>query len=193
MSKAASYSVTKTASTMTQSTNEIDDTSGSFDEPDESSPKRHQQDETNRPERKSAPDDSRENRSRVTMPWENERRKRADGKGREEWDDAIAPRTSDFDSEEAYQQAYEEWARHVKRRIGIDPENWPRRMNVSDTIEMHKKVFGISRSTFYRYFRYQFDFNAQVCPLGRKAEFRENVIWKIMISDNVDRERAGRV
>ena len=133
-----------------------------------------------------------ERRRSYPYRWEEEdERKRADGEGRCDWDERYVPKTKHFDSEEAYQEAYDQWSRHVQRRIGIDPENWPRRMNVSDTIEMCKQVFGISRSTFYRYYRILFTFDAQTIPIGRKTAFREDVIVNILGTDEIERGITG--
>jgi hypothetical protein len=139
---------------------------------------------------------NRSSERRNTTPYsstfrEDENRKRADGKGEFDWDSRHPPKTKNFDSEEAYREAYEQWARHVERRIGIDPDNWPHRMNVSDTVDMCREVLDISRSTFYRWFRSLFEFDAQTMPIGRKAAFREKVIETIMCSDEINREMSG--
>jgi hypothetical protein len=114
-------------------------------------------------------------------------RKRADGEGLCDWDSEQAPKTRHFESEEAFRKAYEQWRRHVQRQIGIDPKNWPHRMNVGDTCDMCKEVFNISRSTFYRTYRLLFEFEAQGLIPGRKEAFREDVIERILESDNIDR------
>jgi hypothetical protein len=124
------------------------------------------------------------------MSVNDESRRRADGEGRYDWDSERPPKTDDFESEDAYREAYEQWRRHVQRQIGIDPENWPLRMNVSDTIDLCEEVFDISRSTFYRHYRRLFEFDAQAMPIGRKAAFREDIIESVMDSDEIDRSLA---
>lgn len=112
-----------------------------------------------------------------------ESRKRAGGAGVREWDDNSPPNPAFFEKEENYQKAYCQWCRHVERTAGIDPREWPQRMNVSDTVEMFDEALGISRSTFYRKYRPAIKYDLQPL-LGKKLADREEVIiWLLIFID----------
>jgi hypothetical protein len=114
-------------------------------------------------------------------------RKRGGGEDFRDWDSITPPEEEDFDSEENYRKALAQWRRLVRRRLEIEPTDWPIYMNVSDTIEMVEETLGFSRSTFYRRIRGLFDFYAQTI-VGKKTARREEVIRTILSLQRIDRE-----
>jgi len=114
-------------------------------------------------------------------------RKRGGGEGRRDWDSIVPPEEEHFDSEENYLEALAQWRRLVRRRLEIEPTDWPIYMNVSDTAEMVEETLGFSRSTFYRRIRGLFDYYAQTV-VGKKTARREEVIRTILSLQRIERE-----
>lgn len=102
--------------------------------------------------------------------------------GERTWDADYPPDAAHFNEESAYQEAYEEWSHRVKQRLGIDPKEWPRVVNLTGIVAMCKEAFGASRSTFYQCYRSYFEFTAD-----EKVAYRDEILFQMLVVNSTDR------